>query len=92
VSAHDFVFALELSGEAPLDRLVAEVAAAVLTYVGSSATASAELTDAVRGAVEDRAARGAARCDVRFSARAGELEIVVSCAGHEPWRTSRRLS
>ena len=92
MSAHDFVFALELSGEAPLDRLVGEVAAAVLIYAGSPAAASAELTDAVRNAVTDRAARGASRCDVRFSVQAGELEIVVSCAGHEPWRTSRRLS
>lgn len=92
MSAHEFVFALELSGDAPGDQMLGDVAGAVLAHVGCSAATVKELAAAVGEALAERAAGGAARCDVRFNAHAGAIEIVVSCAGHDQWRTMRRLA
>jgi hypothetical protein len=50
----------------------------------------AELTTALSAALSGGGARGR-RCDVRFVARNGELQIVVACAGAAEWRTKRPL-
>ena len=48
-----------------------------------------ELTTTVRGVLADGADSGRRRCDVRFQARDGELQIVVARAGSAEWRTTR---
>ena len=71
--------------------MLGELCTAVLGHVGLSAPAIAELTRAVAGALPQDGARGGRRCDVRFVAHGGELQIVVACPGAADWRTTRAL-
>jgi len=68
-----------------------ELCTAVLGHVGYSATAVAELTRAVAGALPHDGAATGRRCDVRFVAHGGELQIVVACPGAAEWRTTQPL-
>jgi hypothetical protein len=90
VADHDFLFALELSDDAESGRMLGELCSAVLGHVGYGEPAVAELTNALAAALSQGRAKGARRCDVRFVAHRGEMQIVVVCAGAE-WRTSRPL-
>lgn len=89
MSDHDFFFALEMSDESELGRMLGELVTAVLGHVGYAAPAIEELTTTVRGVLADGADSGRRRCDVRFQARDGELQIVVARAGSAEWRTTR---
>jgi hypothetical protein len=89
VSDHDFFFALDMSDEPDLGRMLGELVSAVLGHVGYAAPAIEELTTILRGVVADGAASGRRRCGVRFQARSGELQIVVARAGSAEWRTTR---
>jgi hypothetical protein len=91
VSAHEFLFALEISDDADSGRMVGELCSAVLGHVGYGAPAVAELTDALSDALSQGGAKGARRCDVRFVAHGGQLQITVSCAGAAEWHTARPL-
>ena len=91
MSDHEFVFALEMSADRDSDRMLGQLVATVLGHVGFTAPAIAELTAALRGALANGAAPGQPRCDVRFVAHAGELQIVVARPGADEWRTSRPL-
>jgi len=89
VSDHDFFFALEMADGPELGRMLGELVTAVLGHVGYAAPAIEELTTTVRGVLADGADSGRRRCDVRFQARDGELQIVVARAGSAEWRTTR---
>jgi len=91
VSDHEFLFALELSDEKTFDGMLAEVARAVLVYVGLAQPAIDDVSGALRTALAKVAAAGRHRCDVRFLARAGQLQIVVAYDGGAPWETTRPL-
>ena len=91
MSDHEFLFALELSDEKSFDGMLAEVTRAVLVHVGLDTPAIDELSRALRRALGDGAAAGRHRCDVRFRAHAGELQIVVVYDGGQPWETTRPL-
>jgi hypothetical protein len=91
VSDHDFVFALDLSDPVQFDSMVAEVARAVFGHAGCAAGDVAEVTAAFQDALAKNAAGGRRRCEVRFQARDGELEVTVSFDGGSKWRMSRRL-
>jgi hypothetical protein len=91
VSDHDFVFALDLSDPAQFDSMVAEVARAVFGHAGCAAGDVAEVTAALQSALAKGAAGGRRRCDVRFQAHAGELQVTLSFDGLSEWRTSRPL-
>ena len=71
--------------------MLGELCTAVLGHVGYGAPAIAELTRAVSGALPRDGATSGRRCDVRFVARGGELQIVVACPGAAEWRTTRPL-
>jgi hypothetical protein len=92
VSDHEFLFALELSNERTFEELVTELAHLVLRHVGLSRAAIDELTRALRVALADGAATGRRRCDIRFIAHAGELQIAVACDGAATWHTTRPLA
>ncbi len=91
MSDHDFFFALETSGDPERDRMLDELARAVLGHVGFAALAADELTSVLSAALADRAANGERRCAVRFLARDGELQVVVAGDGSSEWRTTRPL-
>jgi len=91
VADHDFLFALELSDEAHFDRMIGHLTGAVLAYVGYAPTAVEDITARLRGALASGASAGHRRCDVRFRAHGGQLEILVSCQGSAEWRTTRPL-
>lgn len=91
MSDHEFLFALELSDEARYGEMLNEVAAAVLGYAGCPNGAMDATTASLRKALSAAAADGHSRCDVRFTAHAGELLIIVACAGRPEWRTTLTL-
>jgi hypothetical protein len=88
VPDQDFLFALDMSGEPPFDGMLAELARAVLGHVGCASPAIDALTGQLGAALAERAANGTRRCEVRFRASGGELEIIVAGAGRPDWRTS----
>ena len=88
MSDQDFVFALEVSGDPASDQMVAELARTVLGHVGYASSAIAALIGEMRAALAERLLDGKGRCQVRFRAGAGQLEIVVGGAGRAEWRTT----
>jgi hypothetical protein len=91
VSDHDFLFALDLSDEPHFDRMLQDLAAVVLRYVGFDAGRIAAVTGEVRTALHSGAAGGDTRCDVRFRADAGALRITVTFAGGRAWEATHAL-
>ena len=83
----EFLFALDLSGEPPFDRMLADLTRCVLGHVGCQSSAIDALTGQLGAALIERLASGGHRCKVRFLSRAGKLEIVVAAAGRPDWRT-----
>jgi hypothetical protein len=89
VSDRDFFFALDVSGDPADDQMLADVARTVLGHVHYASSAIDALTSELRRALADHVARdGTRRCQVRFRAKGGHLEIVVSGAGRAEWRTT----
>ena len=89
---HDFVFALDLSDEPHFDSMLAALSDAVLRYVGYDPGAVGAMTAELRRALADGVKSGRERCDVRFRAAAGRLQIRVAYAGGGPaWETTRAL-
>lgn len=88
MSEQDFFFALDVSSDPESDQMLTEVASTVLGHIGYAGSAIAALTGQLRTALAGRVANGKRRCEVRFRAEAGELEIVVAGAGQADWRTT----
>ena len=88
---HDFLFALDLSDEPHFDRMLQDLVAVVLRFVGFQAETIETVTADVRAALAGGAVEGAARCDVRFRAGGGTLRISVAFAGGRTWETARAL-
>jgi hypothetical protein len=88
VPDQEFLFALDLSGGPPFDLMLAELTRCVLGHVGYHSSAIDALAGQLGAALTERSANGGRRCEVRFAARAGELEIVVAAAGRPDWRTT----
>jgi hypothetical protein len=88
VPDQEFLFALDLSGDPPFDGMLAELARAVLGHVGCTSPAIDAVTGQLGAALAEHAGNGHRRCEVRFRARPGELEIIVAGAGRPDWRTT----
>ena len=86
-----FVFALDMSGEPPFDRMLTELARTVLSQIGYASPAIDALSGELGAALMELAASGGQRCQVRFVAEGGHLQIVIAAAGCPDWRTSRPL-
>jgi len=87
VPDQDFLFSLDVSGDPESDQMLAEVARTVLGQCGYATSAVDALAGELRVALAGRIADGRRRCEVRFRAEAGQLEIVVAGAGRPEWRT-----
>jgi hypothetical protein len=90
VSESEFLFALELSDEASFERMLAEIADAVFRHLGLARPTVETLVVDVRHALT--AGGAGRRCEVRFVAGGGELEIVVTHPDIPAWRTRRTLA
>ena len=88
---HDFLFALDLSDEPHFDRMLQDLAAVVLRYVGFDPTMIEATTREVRIALAAGADGRNLPCDVRFRANGGTLLISVTFAGGRTWETTRPL-
>jgi hypothetical protein len=88
VPDQNFLFALDLSGEPPFDRMLAELVRTVLGQIGYASSAIEAVSGELGAALTERTANGRGRCEVRFIANAGELQIVVCAAGRPDWRTT----
>jgi len=88
VSDQDFVFALDVSDAPDSDQMVADLARTVLGQVGYASSAIAAVSGTLRTVLAERLAGGKGRCEVRFRAGGGQLEIVVAKAGRADWRTT----
>jgi hypothetical protein len=82
----------EFSSQGVSADLLDDLAAHVLAHVGSSKETVPQLTESLRKAVAEGAAGSDRRCDVRFHAQPGKLEIVVSANGGRIWQASVPLS
>jgi hypothetical protein len=85
----DFFFALAVSGGAPRE-MVLELVARVLDQAGCSGDGASALGDELHAAI----AQGSRNqtVDVRFSAAAGRLQIVVSSRAGAIWQTCRDIA
>ena len=86
----DFFFALDMSPEPPFEML-AELVRSVFAHAGYGEAAIDAMNGEMRAAMTGHAATGQHRCELRVTARAGELEIVIAAAGRPEWRTIRPL-
>ena len=84
MAAHDFAFALTLPGHAYDTEMLVDLLRAVLAQAGYAGDTLERL---VKQVISVRAKAPAQPCGVRFEARGGELQIVVSLAGRD-WRTT----
>ena len=84
----DFLFALDVSGDPESDHMLAEVARTDLGQSGYATSAIDALAGELHAALAERVSDGRRRCEVRFLAGAGQLEIVVGGAGRPEWRTT----
>lgn len=91
MSVPDFAFAVRISGGAPLEDLLNDVASAVLRHAGCVPEAVDELTTALRGALLEARRQSEGGLGVQLRAHAGELEIAVSQGERWTWRTSRSM-
>jgi hypothetical protein len=91
VPDHDFLFALDLSDELHFDRMLKELSAVVLKYVGFDPRRGEAVTKELGAALAAGAAGGHQRCDVRFRAAEGALRISVTFAGGRAWEASHPL-
>jgi len=91
VPDQEFFFAIDVADEPAFGHMIGEVLAVVLAHAGFKGPTIEELTDVLRGVLAEGAANGQRRCDVRFQASAGQLQIVVARAGAADWRTTRPL-
>ena len=87
----DFFFAVDMSDEPALDRMVGELTAVVLGHAGYAAGIKDDLVRALHTALAERVASGHPRCTVRFVASDGQLQVVVAGGGAPDWRTTRPL-
>jgi hypothetical protein len=85
VPAHDFAFALTLSGHAADTEMLNDVLRTVLAHAGYAGETLERLVRQVSRVREASPPTDA--CAVRFEAHEGELRIVVSHAGQD-WRTT----
>ena len=88
---HVFLFALDLSDEPHFDRMLQELSRVVLRYVGFDARIVDAVTHEVRAALATGVAEGRERCDVRFRADGGTLQISIVFAGGGSWEMARAL-
>jgi len=91
VATHEFIFELALPDQSDSRAIVADLAAAVLGYVGYAPEAIADVTAKMGDAVAGAAVRGRSGCHVAFRAHGGELRIAVTSDGAAPWQTARPL-
>ena len=85
----DFFFALAVSGSASREMRL-ELVAHVLDQAGCSGDGAASLGDELHAAVTSGARDQPV--EVRFSAEAGRLEIVVSSQAGAIWQTFREIA
>ena len=88
---HEFIFELALPDQLDAVTIVADLAAAVLGYVGYTPDAIADVSAKMGDAVAGAAARGRHGCHVAFRAHGGELQIAVTSDGAAAWHTARPL-
>jgi len=90
VPPDEFIFELALPDQSDPTAIIADLATAVLGYVGYAPDAIADVTakmgDAVAGA-----ARGRQGCHVAFRVHGAELHIAVTSDGAAAWQTVRPL-
>ncbi len=84
----DFLFALDVSGGPESDQMLGEVARTVLGHVGYASSAIDALAGQLHTALAERVSGGTRRCEVRFRAEAGQLQVVVAGHGVPEWRTT----
>jgi hypothetical protein len=87
----EFTFSLALSHEPRFDRMLADLAAAVLRHVGYAPDEVSELIGVLQGAVAGALANGGRECRVGFRAHDGELHLALTFDDGAVWRASRPL-
>jgi hypothetical protein len=87
----EFTFTLALAHEPRFDPMLADLAAAVLRYVGYAPDVVKELSGGLREAVSGALANGGRECQVAFRAHDGVLHIELRSDAVDDWHASRPL-
>ncbi len=89
MSADEFLFALQLTDFADFDDMLRDLIVNVMDHLGYAGEAVSDVLAEVGGAFAGLQA--CARCDLRFHAQRGTLQIVVTHGGGREWQTTRPL-
>jgi hypothetical protein len=90
VAAHEFNFALELFGPGASTEMLCELADSVLGQLGCAADTVPGLTAALEAVVPTL--RRGRLTRLEFTARQGDLHIIISSGTEPVWKGSRRLA
>jgi len=87
----EFTFSLALAHEPRFDAMLADLAGAVLRYVGYAPDAVKELSGVLRQALSGVLANGGRECQMAFRAHDGVLHLELRSDAGGEWHTSRPL-
>lgn len=87
---YDFIFTVDLSSDPQYDTMISDLVTSVLGYIGYDGSAIAPVARDVCGAVSGTANAGG-RCEVRFRAAGGELNVAIVHGGVADWQITRPL-
>lgn len=90
--AHDFSFALELSGRPPTADMYLDLASQVLQHVDGSGQNAPSILKALEEAMAQAAARTGFNARLEFSGVDGQLTIAVSAGNERIWQTNVPVS
>jgi hypothetical protein len=87
VTAHGFLFALEVSSQGLPAWLIQDIVGQICRYARCADEALPGLREALEKAVAEGESGGTRRCDVQFRAQNGTLEVMVTSNGGRIWQT-----
>ena len=88
---YDFLFVVDLSSDPQYDRMLGDLVTSVLGYVGYDGAAIAGVVGDVHGAVAGGSDGRGGRCELRFRAGGGELNVSIAHGGIAGWQMTRPL-
>ena len=88
---YDFLFVVDLSSDPRYDGMLGDLVTSVLGYVGYDGAAIAGVVRDVRSAVAGGSDGRGGRCELRFRAGGGRLNVSIAHGGVAGWQMTRPL-
>jgi hypothetical protein len=90
VPDYEFLFVVDLSRDPRYDKMLGDLVRSILGYVGFDRSVVASVVRDVCGAVT-RAADPGTRCQLRFRAAGGEMNVSIGAGSAADWQITRPL-